>query len=302
MTRALVVDDSTVDRELVRSLLASESSLEVAFADNGEDALEQIRENEPQIIITDLHMPKVNGLQLVQIVHERHTSIPIVLITGNGSEDLAVRALKCGASNYVPKSVIARDLVPTVMHTLAVSRAQHNLHALRNCWDMTRCSFQIPNDYNLISPLVQQLIQIMEGMQLLDKTQQVQLAVALEEAVSNALYHGNLELTNEELNSVSYDLSAPDAANIVDQRRETSPYRERKISVETTFTRQQASFKITDEGPGFDQRNMPAPEEVVASASPGGRGLTKMRLFTDELHFNDKGNEVTLVKRAGTPA
>ena len=297
MTRALVVDDSTVDRELVRSLLMGESSLEVAFAGNGVEALEQIRKQEPQIIITDLHMPKMNGLQLVEAVHRNHTAVPIVLITGNGSEALAVEALKKGASNYVPKAAIGRDLVPTVMHTLAVSRAQHNLQQLRNCWSSTRCSFEIPNDYNLISPMVQQLMQIVEGMQLFDQTERVQLAVALEEAVSNALYHGNLELTYEQVHSVGYDLFAPDSSNIVDERRSSSPYQERRVHVEATLNRREVSFKVSDEGHGFDQGNIPAPEKVVSSDEVRGRGLTKMRLFTDELQFSDKGNEVTLVKR-----
>jgi CheY-like chemotaxis protein len=120
MTTALIVDDSTVDRELVKTLLRDKTSLEVQFANDGADALRQISQTQPDIIITDLHMPHVNGLKLVESVQASYSTIPIVLITAHGSEDLAVQALKKGAASYVPKASLAKDLVQTVMHVLAV--------------------------------------------------------------------------------------------------------------------------------------------------------------------------------------
>jgi anti-sigma regulatory factor (Ser/Thr protein kinase) len=155
----------------------------------------------------------------------------------------------------------------------------------------------LPNDYNLVSPLVNQLKQIVEAMQLFDVTEGVQLSMALEEAISNAIYHGNLELTADELRSVSYDLTDPDATNIVDERRESMPYMERYVHVEAWLTRAEARFVIRDQGPGFDHRSAPSPEEVVASGERSGRSLTHMQLFSDDIRFNETGNEVTLVKR-----
>lgn len=297
MTTALIVDDSKIDRELVRTLLQTSTSLDVAFADNGADALQQLAKSEPDMIITDLHMPEVDGLRLVETVREQHAQVPIVLITGQGSENLAVQALKTGAASYVPKVSLATELVPTVMQVLALSRADRGVRAVQRCWQDTRCTFQLPNDYNLITPLVQQLRQLVEAMQLFDETECVQLSIALEEALSNALYHGNLELTSEQLDSVGYDLDEPDAENVVDVRIAEPPYRDRHIVVEAEMTRESVRFTIRDEGPGFDYSALPAPEEVVASGSLRGRGLAQMRLFSDELTFNDSGNEVVILKR-----
>lgn len=298
MTTALIVDDSSVDRELVRSLLQRGSSLDIEFADDGAAALDRISESPPSIVITDLHMPNVDGLQLVETIHEKYAAIPVVLITGKGSEDLAVQALKKGAASYVPKADLASELFRTVMQVLAIARANQSLKEVQACWNATRCTFELPNDYNLISPLVKQVMQIVEGMQLFDDTERVRLAVALEEAISNALYHGNLELTSDQIHSDGYDLADPDAPTIVDTRRSSSPYKDRRIFVMADLDRTQVRFNIRDEGPGFDHAAVPTPEEVVASGELQGRGLAKMHLFTDELLFNDEGNQVTLVKRS----
>ena len=300
MTTALVVDDSSVDRSLVNSLLSSSTSLEIQYAENGAVALDCIRTTPPDIIITDLNMPEVNGLTLVETVHADFSRIPIVLITAHGSEELAVQALKRGAASYVPKASLGRDLVTTVMHVLAVSRAEHKLKEMRSHWLDARSSFQIPNDHNLISPLVGQIRELVNGMQLFDETEVIQLSMALEEAVSNALYHGNLELTAEQLDSVEYDISASENVSIVDTRREASPYKDRSIFVDVELNRDVARFTVRDEGPGFDHAEVPSPAEVVASEKLSGRGLTQMRLFLDEIRFNDRGNEVVLVKHVGS--
>ena len=297
MTTALIVDDSKIDRELVATLLQGSTSLQVAFADDGADALRQLAKSEPDMIITDLHMPEVDGLRLVETVREQHAHVPIVLITGQGSENLAVQALKTGAASYVPKVSLATELVPTVMQVLALSRADRGVKAVQRCWQETRCVFQIPNDYNLITPLVQQLRQLVEAMQLFDETECVQLSIALEAALSNALYHGNLELSSEQVHSVGYDLNDPDAENVVDSRILEPPYRDRSIFINAEMTRDAVTFTIRDEGPGFDHRQLPDPEAVVASGQLSGRGLAQMRLFSDELTFNDPGNEVMLRKR-----
>ncbi len=298
MTTALVVDDSSVDRSLVSSLLKESTSLDVEFAENGAAALQCIGATPPDIVITDLNMPEVDGLELVKAVHANFSSIPIVLITAHGSEDLAVQALTHGAASYVPKGSLSGDLVATVMQVLAISRADHKLKETQAYWRDTKCSFKIPNDHDLIPPLVGQIRSIVDGMQLFDETQRVQLSMALEEAISNALYHGNLELTAEQIDSVEYDISAADNISIIDERRAASPYKDRSIFVDVDLTRDQAKFTVRDEGPGFDHAGVPSPAEVVASEKLRGRGLTQMRLFLDEIHFNDRGNEVVLVKRA----
>jgi CheY-like chemotaxis protein len=298
MTTVLVVDDSAVDRRLVGGLLEEGASVDVTFANDGGDALNIISRSPPDIVVTDLHMPGINGVELVRTIHCEHSRIPVVLITGQGSEELAVTALKSGAASYVPKTKLARDLLPTVLNVLSLAREGQSHEMMQSCWKESRCVFELTNDYRLIAPLVNMLRQMIAAMQVCDDTERVQLGVALEAALSNALYHGNLELSESELESMEYDLFGADAPNIVEQRKATPPYRDRRIHVEALITRAEVRLTIRDDGPGFDYASVPEPNQLVASEEGQARGITHMRLLVDEVVFNEKGNEVTLIKRS----
>src|SRR5579863_1998784 len=94
MSHLLVVDDSGVDRALAGQLLAKNSEWNVAYACNGKEAIEQFEQHVPDLVVTDLQMPEMNGLELVELVRERHPAVPVVLMTGFGSEDIAREAIE----------------------------------------------------------------------------------------------------------------------------------------------------------------------------------------------------------------
>src|SRR5262245_29843841 len=106
MPKVLVVDDAAVDRKLVGGLLAKDPSLQIVFAEDGNAALTKIPAERPAVVVTDLVMPGLNGLELVSRIVADHPQLPVVLMTGKGSEEIAVQALKAGASSYVPKSAL----------------------------------------------------------------------------------------------------------------------------------------------------------------------------------------------------
>ena len=89
------------------------------FASGGKEALQTLDRELPQLILTDLIMPDMDGLELVQQVRDRFPSIPMILMTAFGSEEAAMRALRAGAANYIPKKDLARDLVETVQESSA---------------------------------------------------------------------------------------------------------------------------------------------------------------------------------------
>src|SRR5262245_11702726 len=111
MRHILLVDDSPVDRELACSILKKLPGLTVDFASNGVAEVEHLEARTPLAIVTDLQMPEMDGLELVRCVRQRFPTIPVILMTGYGSEDLALEALVAGAADYVPKHRLAADLV-----------------------------------------------------------------------------------------------------------------------------------------------------------------------------------------------
>jgi anti-sigma regulatory factor (Ser/Thr protein kinase) len=155
------------------------------------------------------------------------------------------------------------------------------------------CTFELENDLTLIPPLISYFQRTVKGTELLDDTDCLRVGVALEEALMNAVYHGNLEVKSqlrEQNHRAYYDLAK--------QRMQEQPYSDRRIVVTAIITRMDATYIIRDAGPGFDPDELPDPTDPANLDRPFGRGLLLMHTFMDEVKYNDKGNEVTLVKRA----
>ena len=79
-----------------------------------------ITQQHPLAVLTDLDMPEMNGLDLVVALRREHPSIPVILMTAFGSEEIAIQALQSGAASYVPKRALARDLIATLQDVLEV--------------------------------------------------------------------------------------------------------------------------------------------------------------------------------------
>ena len=108
MATILVVDDSAVDRQLAGACV-TELGSQAIFAESAEEALDVIPRENPDVILTDLIMPGMNGLELVEATRRAHRPIPVILMTAFGSEDTALHALKAGATSYVPKNKYQRS-------------------------------------------------------------------------------------------------------------------------------------------------------------------------------------------------
>ena len=297
MAKVLVVDDSAVDRLLAGRLLEKNADLTVLFAADGSEALTQFEREPPDIVVTDLQMPVFSGLQLVEAIRDRYPLVPVILMTAHGSEDIAVQALLSGAASYVPKSELARHLLETVLNVLNVARFSHQHRRLMGSLELRQMSYELDNDSSLISPLVDQVQQLLASVQLVDTTARMQTAIALEEALFNALYHGNLELTTDDVEQSRSSLLEPGAPNPLAERLAVAPYRDRKIRVQIHVGRDEARFVVSDDGQGFNPATVANPADPTTLTSGRGRGLVLMRMFMDEVQHNSVGNEVSLVKR-----
>ncbi len=293
MANLLVVDDSEVDRRLVGGLLMTDEDLNVEFAVDGRDALERIERSLPDLVITDLIMPNMNGLELVGELRDKHRGLPVIVMTSSGSEEIAVEALQQGASSYVPKRLIDRYLLTTVQRLLTVVNEQRQRRRLMGCMTTNECSFELENDSTLIRTLVAYIQENLMHMGMFDEMDLLRISVALEESLLNALYHGNLGIGSELRGE---DDEAHQA--LIDKRLTEPPFCQRHIFLEAKLTAFQAMFVVRDEGHGFDSGSLPDPTEPENIELASGRGVLLMRSFMDEVMFNEIGNEVTMVKRS----
>ncbi|WP_437646216.1 response regulator [Sorangium sp. So ce362] len=292
MVRVLVVDDSPMDRRLSGSLLKKRAGMEPMYAENGVEALQAIAKVMPEIVLTDLQMPEMDGLELVEAIRREHPYLPVILMTAHGSEEIAVQALRRGAASYVAKRSLAAELVSTVENVLAVARLDRREQQLLSCLTVTESHFELDNDVAKVPALVGHIEQSLGRMRLCDETGRIQVAVALREALVNAIVHGNLEVSSTLLDEDPSAFSA-----LVERRRTESPYRDRRVHVMARETRTEATYVVRDEGPGFDPRDLPDPTDLANLDKPSGRGLMLIRTFMDEVRHNEKGNEIHMVMR-----
>jgi CheY-like chemotaxis protein len=300
MATILVVDDSSVDRRFVGGLLQRDGKYQVEFAEDGAQALSKMREMTPDMIVTDLQMPNRNGLELVTAVRMHHAQVPIVLMTGHGSEALAVEALQRGAAGYVPKALLGERLLDAIDEALSMSRADRSYEQLIACLNRCEFRFELDNDGSLVDPLVDLVQQMVAGMRLTDATGRFRVGAALKEALFNAIYRGNLEISFQEMQDARSGLALGQGDDLIRKRRETAPHRDRRVKVFVTIGPEEARFVVGDDGPGFEPGKIPAAGQPGSLDPETGRGLVLIRAFMDEVTFNDKGNEITLIKRRET--
>lgn len=300
MATVLVVDDNKMDRKLAEAALSTHGGIQFLFATDGVEALAMLEQWPADIVITDMQMPNMDGLTLVSEMRAKHPSVPVLLMTGMGSEDVASEALRLGAASYVPKNVMVRDLAQTVDRLLQIT-GKDRVHprALQGLREAVS-AYEIENDEAMIRPVVSSIQQQLRRLMICDDTVLTQVGVAIDEAMANAMIHGNLEVQSS-MREEGAD-GPMRYAEEIRKRREQSPYAERRVRVTAKIGFDRAEVCIADDGPGFDHAAAPDPTDATQLDKASGRGVYLMRNFMDEVTFNDAGNEVTMIKRRGSEA
>jgi CheY-like chemotaxis protein/anti-sigma regulatory factor (Ser/Thr protein kinase) len=292
MTTVLVVDDSAVDRRLAAGLLQQNPGWTILPASDGAEAIAIALKSPPDLVVTDLQMPGMDGLSLLAAIRRDLPNVPVILMTAAGSEELAIQALRLGAASYVPKRSLAAELLPTVRRVLTTVTEERSQQSLRSRLVSRQETYRLEPDLGVLMALSRHLRHFIGDAWGLDKTSQLRIGTALEEALLNAYYHGTLEVSSE-----LKDIDRDDFQTVSEQRRLQSPYCDRRIEVRVELHPQDVTLSIRDDGPGFDPTTLPDPLDADNQDRPCGRGVMLMRSFMDEVSFNAAGNEVTMRKR-----
>lgn len=113
--KVLIVDDHFVVREGLKLILETNDSFEViGEAENGKEALRFIEETKPDVILMDLNMPVMSGLEAIKALTEREISIPVIILTTYNEDDLMVKGIELGAKGYLLKDTGRDDLFRTL--------------------------------------------------------------------------------------------------------------------------------------------------------------------------------------------
>ena len=127
ISRVLIVDDDEDIRNLLQARLELHN-VQVSSVSNGEAALEHLRHHTPDVMFLDLAMSGMTGLEVLQEIRDMDLDVAVILTTAQGSEEVAIEALRTGADDYLPKPFTHRDLKAVVDRTVRkLSLSRHNV-------------------------------------------------------------------------------------------------------------------------------------------------------------------------------
>ena len=117
MIRILLVDDQTLLCEVLKSWLEVEEDFQViGVAHNGNEALSKIEILHPDIVLMDIDMPEMNGLDATKIVSERFPEVKVIFLSGHEEDDYLGKSLRTGAKGYLLKNTTAEELAEKIRH------------------------------------------------------------------------------------------------------------------------------------------------------------------------------------------
>jgi len=151
--------------------------------------------------------------------------------------------------------------------------------------------FEIPNDHSETEDLLGRVNEELRRACFGDQSDVFRVTMALKEAVSNAIDHGNLEL-----DSTLRDVHDPSYRELGDHRSQQQPYCDRRVYITVALTPDSLTLTVRDEGPGFDPAAVPDPSEIPHRQNAHGRGLMLIRSYMDHVAHDESGNTITMVR------
>lgn len=273
--RLLVAEDDLRIRTVLERLLGV-AGYDVTACVNGREALEAMVKGPAfQVVITDINMPEMGGEELLREIKARDPRLPVIVLTARKDPGLVTEVFKDGAYRYLCKPFTGDQLREVVQAALTEARN-------RAGEDLPTAKIDDEGWVELTAPNRQEYLDRFQDFcdtlisSRLDERAKIELKIAVQELGQNAIEWGNAMDTDSRIR-LSYRLH------------------EDRILI-----------RIADEGQGFNPENVPDPtidpirmieKRESAGKRPGGFGIHLARRVMDTVHYNQRGNVVTMEKR-----
>ncbi len=262
--RLLVVDDEETLRQFLVELFMREG-YEVTDCGSAREALQRLDQKGFDLLVSDIKMPEMDGLELLRRVRVAHPEMPVVMMTGHGTVENAIHALNLGAFNFIRKPFAIDEILKVVQKGLEVSRPYRMGRGLLP-YLKVQSLIKIPSRLALVHAVSFQIVETAALVGRFRNRSKLGLRLAVEELLTNAIIHGN--------------------------RRDEA----REVTIQETLDQSKITVTIMDQGEGFDVHALPDPTNPDNLFKSHGRGIFLARFYMDEVVYNDKGNMVTISK------
>lgn len=293
--RVLVVDDEPLVCRLLTKQVKRLGCATCA-AENGQEALDCLAEFAPDIVLTDIKMPVMDGLELLRVLRESAPHVIVVVITGARSLDVAADALRLGAHNYLDKPFTFRQLRQIIEKYRPVVGS---LSMRKECQTMVtrrELSVEFDNRVRLVPALADFLMG--ETGECLSGSARTSVMLGLVELLMNAVEHGNLAIgAAAKLAALTAGVDA--LGELREERLSDPVLAQRRIHIDFCMDASACEWVITDEGDGFEWESVRNPLSEGSVELPCGRGIFLSRMQFDEFEYQGCGNTVRVTRRLG---
>ena len=288
--RILIVDDSSSVAESLKAYLSTRD-YSVDSASSGYEALRLIRKHNYDIVVCDIEMPEVSGLDILETMRNEGISKNVILMTGYQERDYYIRAIQLGASDFITKPVEAEQLLKSVQSIMDKDGRLFGKDDLLNNLDDVHFNCVInPLRYGgysitaVMGPFFYKHINLPQ-----DKMNSIILCA--DEMLNNAFIHGVLGLTSVQRHSQSGELR-----DLIAAKLQQPHIASRRIRFELHINNSEECIHVTveDDGDGFDHESwlQRLAEEKDTNLEGSGRGLRMLLHLSDNLHFANGGRKV----------
>lgn len=112
--KVVIVDDSDFSRSIIRKMLTEEGIQVIGEANSAESALVTIKEKKPNIVITDIVMPEISGIELTEKINQNFDEISVIVVSSLSQEHVVLEAIGAGASDFIAKPVQKQQLLDSL--------------------------------------------------------------------------------------------------------------------------------------------------------------------------------------------
>ncbi len=290
MSKLLIVHDHLETLAILHEFCANQQ-VEQITVDNAEEALEILQKNKIYAIFCALTLPRMGGLELINVIREMNPSVPVVIIAGQRDTDGILSAINAGAFGFLTKPLTVA-FVHAIYHRLLQSSEdiQCDDYCLENTVSESQ-TLEIGNNFENYFGIVSFITQRLPFYNLATKGELAITRVMLAEALENAIFYGNLEL-DQELKRRNFEQFLREA----ESRRQMEDYKYRRVHIEYELSAHSAKYVFRDEGKGFDHRDVPDPKTTERVFQSNYSGLIAIRHFMDEVFWNERGNQITMIR------
>ncbi|WCL48779.1 ATP-binding response regulator [Leptospira sp. GIMC2001] len=288
--RILFVDDEPSIRELFQITLGSEYELELA--EDGIQALSLAKNSKFDLIITDISLPKMSGVEFIRRLRADSIFTPFIIITGDSNIELAIDTFRMGAVDFFLKPfrieslrIVLERFKSLHLEPKDVFRAGDLVH------ESDTSVYVLAPKIRKINYFVNIITDRMRSLSNIQEDDILALKVTLYELISNAIEHGTAGIDYNQKKKFLED--SGDYFNLVEKKCDET---DKKITINTSYNYNKIQVEIIDEGNGFNPSSIPDPLKNPTANLYSGRGIFLTKLNVDEIEYNDIGNSVRIVR------